>query len=135
MDQTARQIEAHIERTREQLGSDLRELGTRVDAATDWREHVRRRPYLSIGAALVGGVVLAQLVRPGNPARRAALPLSGTSSRRNSIDAAGQAFELWDTIAHAMLGVGAAKVKSYISEMLPGFSDELQRVESRRPAG
>ena len=40
MDETANQIEAHIDRTRERLGSNLRELESRVDAATDWREFI-----------------------------------------------------------------------------------------------
>ena len=51
MDETANEIEAHIDRTRERLGSNLRELEDKVDAATDWREHFRERPHLFLGAA------------------------------------------------------------------------------------
>ena len=39
MDETANQIEAQIDRTRERLGSNFRELEDKVDAVTDWREH------------------------------------------------------------------------------------------------
>ena len=55
MDETANQIEAQIDRTRERLGSNLRELEDKVDAATDWREHFRERPHLFLGAAFIGG--------------------------------------------------------------------------------
>ena len=64
MDETANEIEAQIDRTRERLGSNLRELEDKVDAATDWREHFRERPHLFLGAAFIGGVVLASALSP-----------------------------------------------------------------------
>ena len=135
MDQTAPQIEAHIKRTRERLGSDLRELGTRVDAATDWKEHVRQRPYLWIGGALIGGAALAQVARPKAAARLAAMARPSLGQPRpRRVDPVGQFSDLWETVAHAMLGVVATRVKSYIGDVMPGFSEELARVESR-PAG
>jgi hypothetical protein len=132
MDETARQIEAHIEQTRARLGSDLSELGTRLDAATDWRTHVSRRPYLWIGAAVAGGAVLARLARPARPPRRAPLPAAGAVARRPSIGVAKEANDLWETLATAMMGLAATRVKSYISELVPGFPEELRRAESRR---
>ena len=63
MDQTANEIEAHIDRTRDRLGSNLRELEHRVDAATDWREHFRERPHLFLAAAFAGGVMLGNALR------------------------------------------------------------------------
>ena len=63
MDETANQIEAQIDRTRERLGSNLRELEDKVDAATDWREHFRERPHLFLGAAFIGGVALASALQ------------------------------------------------------------------------
>jgi hypothetical protein len=134
MDETARQIEAHIERTRARLGSDLSELGTRLDAATDWRAHVSQRPYLWMGAAVAGGVVLAQLARPSRAPRRVpmALPAAGAVPRRQRISAAKEANDLWETLATAMIGLAVTRVKTYISELVPGFTDELRRAESRR---
>ena len=58
MDETLNEIEAHIDRTRERLGSNLRELEHKVDAATDWREYFQERPRLFLGAAVVGGAIL-----------------------------------------------------------------------------
>jgi len=63
MDETANEIEAHIDRTRERLGSNLRELEDKVDAATDWREQFRGRPHVFLGAAFVGGAMLARVLR------------------------------------------------------------------------
>ena len=68
MDETANEIEAHIDRTRERLGSNLRELEDKVDAATDWREHFRERPHLFLGAAFVGGVMVATALGRTSPA-------------------------------------------------------------------
>ena len=64
MDEAAHKIAAHIDRTRERLGSNLRELEDKVDAATDWREQFRARPHLFLGGAIVGGALLAAVLRP-----------------------------------------------------------------------
>ena len=69
MDETAYEIEEHIDRTRERLGSNLRELEDKVEAATDWREHFRERPHLFLGAAFVGGALVAATLRAGPPGR------------------------------------------------------------------
>ena len=69
MDETANEIEAQIDQTRERLGSNLRELEDKVDAATDWREHFRERPQLFLGAAFIGGVVLASALKPKSAGR------------------------------------------------------------------
>ena len=67
MDEAAHKIEAHIDRTRERLGSNLRELEDKVDAAIDWREQFRARPHVFLGGAFVGGALLAAALRPKSP--------------------------------------------------------------------
>jgi len=62
MDQAADKIEAHIDRTRERLGSNLRELEEKVEAATDWRAHYQARPQYFLGGAFAAGVLLAATV-------------------------------------------------------------------------
>ena len=63
MDEAADKIEAQIDRTRERLGSNLRELEDRIDAATDWREQFRARPHLFLGGAIASGALLAAALR------------------------------------------------------------------------
>ena len=79
MDEAAHKIEAQIDRTRERLGSNLRELEHRIDAATDWREQFRARPHLFLGGALAGGALLAAALRP-TAARHASTPPPRTIS-------------------------------------------------------
>ena len=55
MGKTADQIANDIDRTRQDLKSNLEELETRVRAAADWRDHFRRHPGAMAMAALVGG--------------------------------------------------------------------------------
>lgn len=78
MDETGHETEAHIDRTRERLGSHLRELEERVEAATDWREQFRQRPGLFLGAAVAGGAILASVLR--------ARPERDGGSRRRAFD-------------------------------------------------
>jgi len=75
MDETVDQIEAHIDRTRDRLGSNLRELEEKVDAATDWRAYFRERPHVFLAAAFFGGVVLARTLKSKSAGR----PLSAVA--------------------------------------------------------
>jgi hypothetical protein len=134
MDKAAHTIEAHIDRTRERLGSNLKELETRVDAATDWREQFRARPHLFLGGALVGGALLAAALRsssreefvPSNDA-----PLAAFS--RSTVNAQAQAFELWNDVKAALISLAAARLTDYIGEVVPGFREHFR--QEPRPEG
>ena len=52
------EVRAEIERAREQISASVEEIKREVAARTDWREWVRRRPYVFVGAALALGFVL-----------------------------------------------------------------------------
>lgn len=62
MGQTTDQIETDIDRTREQLRSNLEELESRVKDAADWRTQFKRHPGPMVVAALIGGVLLSAML-------------------------------------------------------------------------
>ena len=133
MDEAAYKIEAQIDRTRERLGSNLRELEHRIDAATDWREQFRARPHLFLGGALAGGALLAVALRP-TAARHAVDSPSEDHLRafsRNGVDGREQALELWNSIKGALIGVASARITAYISDLVPGFEEHFQRAAQR----
>jgi hypothetical protein len=134
MDETANEIEARIDRSRERLGSNLRELEDKVDAATDWREHFRERPHLFLGAALMGGIVLASSLKRKSAARRpSAVEVNPAAGGNGSVQA--QAWELWSNIQAALVGVASVRIKEYIGELVPGFDEHYRRAEQRAAAG
>ena len=61
MDQTTHEIEAHIEETREDLGSNLNELERKVKSMTDWKQQFRNHPMVMLGVAFGGGILIALL--------------------------------------------------------------------------
>jgi hypothetical protein len=63
MGQTTDQIETDIDRTREELRSNLEELETRAKAVADWRSQFENHPGAMIVAALVGGALLSSLMK------------------------------------------------------------------------
>jgi hypothetical protein len=133
MDEAANEIEAHINSTRERRGSNLRELGERVDSATDWREQFRERPQLFLGAAVVGGVVLATALRtkpstPGDADTRVTSATNGSNAVRE------QALELWHNVQGALIGVASARIKEYLGQLVPGFDEHYRRAEQRAAA-
>jgi hypothetical protein len=133
MDETVHQIEGHIDQARRRLGSNLKELERRVDAATDWREQFRARPYTGLGVAFAGGVLLAAAFR-----HRSTEQWIGSSKEaaagapfRSGIDAREQALDFWNNIKGALIGVATTRVKDYIDELIPGFQEHFQRAEER----
>jgi hypothetical protein len=138
MDQTVNEIEAHIDRARARLGSNLRELEDKIDAATDWREHFRERPHLFLGAAFVGGVLLGTALG-GRAAERDSVrdDVRGDSGIRRAIrgnsPVRAQALDLWNNVQMALVGVASARIKEYIGEMLPDFDEHYRRAEQRSP--
>jgi hypothetical protein len=130
MDETPREIEGHIERTRERLGSHLVELEQKVDAATDWREHFRTRPHVFLGAAFVGGATLAFVLHARHPRTVA----DDAEIRRFADDpssARAQVVELWNNLKGALIGVASTRVKDYLNEFMPGFDEHYRRAEQR----
>ena len=57
MGQTTEQIEAHIEHTRDDLGSNLHELEAKVKSITDWKHHFQSKPMTMLGVAFGGGIL------------------------------------------------------------------------------
>ena len=134
MDQTSREIEQHIDRTRERLGSHLMELEHKVEAATDWREHYRNRPGVFLGAAFVGGAALALALHGESPR----LVSEDAGIRRFADDpnsAQAQVRDLWNTLKAALIGVAGARVINYLGELVPGFDEHYRRAEQRTMGG
>ena len=133
MDETTDQIEAHIDRTRERLGSNFRELEDKVEAATDWREHFRERPHVFLGAAFIGGIVLASTLRSKSAGRRlSGVAMNPARGGHGSVQA--QARELWHNVQGALIGVATAQIKDYLGGLVPGFDDHYRRAEQRAAA-
>ena len=62
MRETTEQIATDLDRTRGVLKSNFEELEAKVNAITDWRYQLRKRPGLAMVAAFVGGAILAAVV-------------------------------------------------------------------------
>ena len=69
MGQATSQIEAHIEDTRADLGSNLQELEQKVKSVTDWKQHFQKNPMTLLGVAFGGGILLATMLGGGKSRR------------------------------------------------------------------
>ena len=86
-----------------------------------------------LGAALIGGMVLASALRSKSGGR----PLSGAGVNpavggHGSVQP--QARELWNNVQAALVGVATAQIKDYIGALVPGFDDHYRRAEQRAAA-
>ncbi|MBV8843677.1 MAG: hypothetical protein JO307_12785 [Bryobacterales bacterium] len=134
MGKTANQIETHIERTRDKLGSNIHELEQKVKSATDWRHHFRNSPMTMLGAAFGGGVLLAAMLGSGRR-RRSFSPYAEPASRTPHAGTDRQkhrALETWDNIKGALIGVAAARFKDFVGEVVPGFNEQFQHTQAQK---
>jgi hypothetical protein len=134
--QTTDEITTHIENTRDNLGSNLEELEERVKAVTDWRQKFQASPMSMLGVAFGGGLVLALLMGGRRPLRSVTPPRQESERRRfaGSDHRLRRAFETWDNVQDALIGVAATRLKGFVGDLVPGFREELQRTEQRAAA-
>jgi hypothetical protein len=134
MGQTTHQIEAHIEGTRKDLGSNLHELERKVKSVTDWKQHFQSNPMTMLGVAFGGGILLATMLggrknRRGEPSFSShAEPHAETEQQKH------KALETWDNIKGALIGVAATRFKDFVGEIVPGFQEQFHGVEEKAKA-
>ena len=136
------QIERHICEERSQLGEDLHELQQRVRTAVDWRVQVEQRPWVMVGAAFGGGLLLSLLFGGRRNSRRSSRDPSGHASRseshraeygesRRTRDWEEKTTSMWDNIRAAALAVAGSRLSSVIERVLPGFQEQYRRRQQR----
>lgn len=69
MDEKPDKIVQHIESTRTELGRNLDELQTKVRETADWRAQFDKHPYILMGAAMGGGILLSSMIGGGPSSR------------------------------------------------------------------
>lgn len=130
METTPNQIEAHIERTRDALGSNLNELEEKVKSATDWEQHFRNNTGTSLALAFGGGLLLAAMF--GGRGRRSLRPCiptmaAGAGAVQLASREGGVAHEAWDNVKSALIGVAATRLLGYAEEVFPSLRRKSER--------
>jgi hypothetical protein len=134
MGQTTSQIEAHIQDTRADLGSNLQELEQKVKSVTDWRQHFRSNPMTMVGVAFGGGILLATMMggrRQRGGGRTYSTPGAGSLSHAGSDHQKNKALETFDSIKGALIGVAATRFKDFVGEVVPGFQEHFKQTEQK----
>jgi hypothetical protein len=135
MGKSTNQIEAHIENTRADLGSNLHELERKVKSVTDWKEHFRKSPMTAVGVAFGGGILLATMLgghkRGRSGGRVFSSQQTGTEPHAGVHHQKHKALETWDNIKGALIGVAATRFKDFVGEVVPGFHEQFQRTEQK----
>jgi hypothetical protein len=136
MGQTAGQIEEHIEATKEDLGSNLRELEMKVKSVTDWKQQFKSNPMTMMGVAFGGGIALAAMT--GKKKRRFGNGnYSDVGKNPSPVFESGpqsKAMETFDNIKGALMGLAATKLTGFVDELIPGFNEHFQRAGEKTKA-
>jgi hypothetical protein len=136
MGQTTHQIEAHIEDTREDLGSNLQELEQKVKSVTDWKQHFQINPMAMLGVAFGTGILLATMLggRKNRRGEAVSSHATGSDSHPGTDYQKHKALHTWDNIKGALIGVAATRFKDFVGEFVPGFDEQFQRTEEKAKA-
>ena len=131
MDETTDQIENYIDSKRDDLGSNLKELESKVKSVTDWRQRFQKNPLTAVGIAFGGGIALASILSSksnhrsrGSSSSDSFTPHAGTDHQTH------KALETWDNIKGALIGVAATRFKDFVGEIVPGFQEQLKKTET-----
>ena len=136
MGQTTHQIEAHIEDTRKDLGSNLHELERKVKSVTDWREHFQTSPTTMLSVAFGGGVLLATMLggRKNRRGSRFSSHVTDSEPYAKTDHQKHKALETWDNIKGALIGVAATRFTDFVGEVVPGFHEQFEQLEEKAQA-
>lgn len=150
MDQRPEQIEQHIRHQRSELEDNFSELEEKVKGAFDWKTQFEERPGLMLGAAFVGGVLLAAILpstssitqRVTSRRRSFADPYGSRDAAVSSANdrpsayasaAAGPTSETWDNLKHAAIGLGVSRLTELVEGLVPGFREQYKKAASSKP--
>ena len=129
MDTTADEIVSRIERTRQDLSSNINELENKVKAATDWREHYQSHPMMMVGIAFGTGALLARMTLGG---RRQYPNQKGQLKSETRSHISGGTSEIWGATKMAFAGLIATRLKDVVNEVIPGFREHFDSAQNSR---
>lgn len=129
MSEETEDIEGDIEDEREELRSNLEELGDRVRSVADWRQQFRHRPLAGLAVAFGGGLILAGLMRRAPRGRVYRLETGAASGRRRQLDNA------WEAVQSALIGVLASRLSGTLADLVPAFADRFTGKGAARRRG
>src|SRR6266853_75110 len=130
MGETPDQIERHIYEKRSELGENIHELQQKVKTAVDWRAQFDQRPWVLMGAAFGGGLLLALLFGGRGDSSRSSSPdackregyRTGNVQQRDDKTSA-----IWENIRGAALAVAGSRLGNVLEGVLPGFQEQYRR--------
>ncbi|MDP1889470.1 MAG: hypothetical protein Q8K55_01145 [Gemmatimonadaceae bacterium] len=112
-------LEREIAAERADLLANLAVLEDRAHALTDWRRQVRNRPLAAVGAAAVGGLLLAMVI-DGRPRSAASEDTDGADGSRARL----RSHPLIDRIVSALAVVAAERAFAALGLDMPAAADE-----------
>jgi len=149
------QIERHIRHQRSELEDNISELEEKVKSAFDWRTQFQERPAIMLGAAFVGGAVVASLLPSRSTVtkrlssmrhtssdtwtpytNREPVAQTESSSTRPSYTgdySVSKTSETWENLKNAAIGMATASISEFIEDLVPGFSEHYRKAASGRP--
>jgi len=138
MGETPDHIERHIYEKRSELGENIHELQQKVKTAVDWRAQFDQRPWVGMGVAFGGGLLLALLFGGRRDSGRSSRDRSGDRWKSESQRAStphqrdDKTAAIWENIRGAALAVAGSRLSGVLEGVLPGFEEQYRKRQGER---
>lgn len=161
MGERTEQLKDQIESQREELGENLHQLEHKVKDTMDWRAQFEQRPMAGLGIAFAGGFLLSMALPSGRSdlddhsrsrdmrnyrvydeshgwrgegtdARYATGFSSQQQQPKRQSAEMREVNETVENIRGAMMGLAATRLRGFLAETIPGFSEEYEQARRKR---
>jgi hypothetical protein len=120
------EIKQHIDQERQRLGSNIREIESRVKRSTDWHTAFEKNPWMLLGATAAAGLILSAFIGGSSSSSMQEAPLRPNTVSSKHME---QISGTLDNIVGALVGLGTSKVNEFIGDAVPGFAEHYQKLE------
>jgi hypothetical protein len=150
------QIEQHIRQERSVLEQNFSQLEAKVKDAFDWKTQFQQHPGMLLGAAFVGGALLAAIVPKSasdhddddedrtvaSRARAFSEPVQASAEESSAPSSAYSAYtktrsatsDTWDTLKAAAIGLATTRISEYVDQLVPGFTEHYKKAAAGNPS-
>ena len=125
MAQRSDEIKQHIDQERQRLGSNIREIQSRVKRSTDWHTAFEKNPWMLMGAAAAAGLILASVVVGSRSSEQEVTSGHALVPSKHMEQISGTI----DGIIGALIGLGTSKIKDFVGDSVPGFTEQYEKIQ------
>ncbi len=125
VEKSIEEIRQDIERTRQNISGTVDTLGAKLHEQLDWREYVRRKPFVAIGVGVGAGLIISRMIIPKPKPRSSFSDLIANTLAKT----VSQVIRPKESLVGGAFKMVAGMVAAQVAQSLQGDSQEEQQFD------